>query len=124
MVVLNKGVVLTELSDVADPFLSLTILACYCTYALYLPMKPVDPSHDVGKYFILFAIFITLLMTTAEASTCYTLGGKPMQIDSPCNPNEAHSICCNDDWLCLGNNACFNPDTNHLARGVSSNLLT
>ncbi|CAL8578547.1 hypothetical protein XPA_004318 [Xanthoria parietina] len=81
-------------------------------------MKPEGPSHGVGKICLFLAIFISLLMTTAEASTCYTLGGKPIPIDSPCNPNEAHSICCSNEWLCLGNNACFNPDTNHLARGT------
>lgn len=67
----------------------------------------------------LFGIWLLYLLNSIYAQApCYYLNGEVQTANTPCNPGELHSMCCNRNDICLSNGLCFTTRINGLSRGV------
>ena len=66
-----------------------------------------------------FKIWLLYLYSSISAQApCYYPNGDLIPADTPCNPGELHSMCCNGRDICLSNGLCFETFGNVLNRGV------
>lgn len=84
---------------------------------------PKDKMHSISVtpqgLLSSFQIWLLYLSSSISAQApCYYLGGKMQYADTPCNPGEPHSMCCNRRDICLSNGLCFTAALNILTRGV------
>lgn len=69
-------------------------------------------------------IYLSICLSWASAQkSCYDLAGNVAESDTPCNPNNDESLCCQSSYICLSNSLCFNPIGNELSRGVCHCLV-
>lgn len=66
-----------------------------------------------------FKIWLLYLLNSIYAQTpCYYLNGALQSVDTRCNDDDLHSMCCNPRDICLSNGLCFTTKLNIISRGV------